>query len=153
MAASATMSKTVPRGALIGAAALVAFTILAALAGRVTGAGAVRLDRGTELVGRDLRFEDGPGGEVIIRTAADGRVVDVLAPQTNAFVRSTMRGLVRVRKHEHLGADAPFRLSRLADGRLRLQDAATRRQIDLKAFGPSNVGAFSAIMDAATRVE
>ena len=150
MTASATMPKSVPRGAIAGAAALVAFTILAAMAGRMSGVGTIRLDRGNEIAGRDLRFDDGPSGEVIVTSA--GTVVQVLAPQTNAFVRATLRGLVRIRKREHIGAEPPFRLSRLVDGRLRLEDAATRRQIDLEAFGPSNVGAFSAIMDAAMRV-
>lgn len=142
---------TIPRGALIGAAALVAFAILAALAGRVTGIGRVVVSPGQVAEARELRFEDAPDGAVLVRAAGDGRIVDRLAPQTNHFVRGTVRGLVRERKRERIGAEPPFRLSRLVDGRLILEDPATKRRVDLDAFGRSNVGAFAAIMAAAGR--
>lgn len=140
---------TVPRGALIGAAGLVVFAFLAALAGRVAGLGKVAVPPGLIAEVRELRFEDAPDGAVLVRTAADGYVVDRLAPQTNHFVRGTVRGLVRERKRERIGAEPPFRLSRLTDGRLILEDPATKRRVDLDAFGRSNVGAFAAIMHAA----
>jgi putative photosynthetic complex assembly protein len=60
---------------------------------------------------------------------------------------------VRERKRENIGSEPPFRLSRLVDGRVTLEDPAIRRRIDLDAFGRSNVGAFSAILEAATRIE
>lgn len=142
---------TVPRGALIGAAALIVFAILAALAGRVTGLGKTVVSPGQIAEVRELRFEDAPDGAVLVRSAGDGHVVDRLAPQTNHFVRGTVRGLVRERKRERIGAEPPFRLSRLTDGRLILEDPATKRRVDLDAFGRSNVGAFAAIMDAAKR--
>ena len=88
-----------------------------------------------------------------MRTAADDHVVDVVAPNTNHFFRAAVRGLVRDRKREKIGAGPPFRISRLADGRLRLEDPATKRRIDLDAFGRVNAVAFSAIMDAAHRSE
>ena len=146
-----TPRNTVPRGALIGAAALIVFAIVAAVAGRVTGIGKVVVSPGQIAEARELRFEDAPDGAVLVRAAADGHVVDRLAPQTNHFVRGTVRGLVRERKREHIGAEPPFRLSRLTDGRLILEDPATKRRVDLDAFGRSNVGAFAAIMDAARR--
>ena len=82
----------VPRGALIGAACLIAFTLVAAFAGRMTGLGTVKDLRGSVAESRDLRFEDGPNGEVIIWAARDGRIVDVLAPRTNHFVRERCAG-------------------------------------------------------------
>ena len=138
-----------PKGALYGAAGLIAFALVAAFAGRATGIGAVHAERGTAVETRDLRFEDRADGAVLVREAASGRVVDVLAPNTNFFVRGTLRGLVRTRKLEHIGAEPPFRLTRLADGRVSIEDPATQRRIDLGAFGRSNAAAFSAIMDAA----
>lgn len=146
-----TPRNTVPRGALIGAAALIVFAIVAAVAGRVTGLGKVVVSPGRIAEVRELRFEDAPDGAVLVRSAGDGHVVDRLEPQTNHFVRGTVRGLVRERKRERIGAEPPFRLSRLTDGRLILEDPATNRRVDLDAFGHSNVGAFAAIMDAATR--
>ena len=144
---------TVPRGALVGAGALVAFAIVAALAGRVTGIGTVK-DRSAPVAeSRDIRFEDAPDGAVIVRMADTGRVVDVLAPNSNHFVRVTLRGFVKARRREHIDSGPPFRLSRLVDGRTVIEDAATRRRIELDAFGRPNAGAFAAILAAATRIE
>ncbi len=140
-----------PRGALIGAAALIALAMVAAITGRVLGVGKVVVPPGAVAEARELRFEDAPNGAVLVRAAEDGRVVDTLAPQSNHFVRGTVRGLVRERKREKIGAEPPFRLSRLTDGRLILEDPATKRRVDLDAFGRSNVGAFAAIMDAARK--
>ncbi len=148
-----TPPNTVPRGALIGAACLVAFTIVAALVGHLSGVGHVTSSPGQVAETRDLRFEDRADGAVLVTAAADGRVVDVIAPNTNHFVRSALRGLIRTRKLEHIGSAPPFRLSRLADGRVTLEDPATRRRLELNAFGRPNVGAFAAILDAAVRIE
>lgn len=142
---------TIPRGALIGAAGMIAVAIAAAVSGGLLGIGKVTVSPGQVAEARELRFEDAPDGAVLVRAAADGRVVDTLAPQTNHFVRGTVRGLVRERKRERIGQEPPFRLSRLTDGRLILEDPATKRRVDLDAFGRSNVGAFAAIMAAASR--
>lgn len=148
-----TPPNTVPRGALVGAGCLVAFTIVAALAGRVAGIGQAITPPGQIAETKELRFEDRQDGAVLVRSAEDGRVVDVILPNTNFFVRSTVRGLVRTRRLEHIGPERPFRLSRLVDGRVTLEDPATRRRIDLNAFGRPNAGAFAAILDAAVRIE
>lgn len=144
---------TFPKGALLGAAGLIVIAFAAAVTPRLTGIGKVSVSPGTAVETRELRFEDAPDGSVLVRDAGDGRTVTALAPQTNHFVRGTVRGLVRERKRERIGAEPPFRLSRLADGRLTLEDPATRRRIDLDAFGRSNVGAFSAIMEAARKTK
>lgn len=146
-----TPPNTVPRGALIGAAGLVAFAILAALTGRTLGIGQVKTSPGRLAETRELRFEDTQDGAVLVRSAPDGRVVDVIAPNTNHFVRSALRGLVRTRKLEGIGSEPPFRLSRLVDGRITIEDPATRRRLELNAFGRPNAGAFAAILDAAVK--
>jgi putative photosynthetic complex assembly protein len=144
---------TFPKGAIIGAAALMVLTFSAALAGRVTGLGRASTLPAAPVESSELRFEDRADGAVIVRGAADGRIVTVLEPNSNHFVRGTLRGLVRERKRENIGSEPPFRLSRLVDGRVTLEDPAIRRRIDLDAFGRSNVGAFSAILEAAIRIE
>ena len=140
-----------PRKPLYAAAALILFAIAAAFAGRITGIGRSTVSLSAAVEVHELRFEDAPDGAVLVRAAADGRLVETLAPNSNHFVRGTVRGLVRDRRRERIGTEPPFRLSRLADGRLVLEDPATARRIDLDAFGRSNVGAFSAIMEAAGR--
>lgn len=140
-----------PKGPLIGAAGVVVIALAAAMAPRLTGMGKVIAVPGIPVAQHELRFEDAPDGSALVRDAGDGRVVFVIAAQTHHFIRGTVRGLVRDRKREGIGAEPPFRLSRFADGRLALEDPATRRRIDLDAFGRSNVGAFSAIMEAAEK--
>jgi putative photosynthetic complex assembly protein len=140
------VSTSFPRGALLGAAALMTLTMVAAGTARLTGFGTSLAPDGTPVESRDLRFADRSDGAVVITEAKTGRVVDVASPGTNGFLRSTMRGLARDRKRQDLGAEAPFRLTRWADGRLSLQDEATGRSIDLGAFGATNAAVFAHLM-------
>jgi putative photosynthetic complex assembly protein len=140
------VSTSFPRGALSGAAALMTLTMVAAGTARLTGFGTSLAPDGTPVESRDLRFADRSDGAVVITEAKTGRVVDVASPGTNGFLRSTMRGLARDRKRQDLGAEAPFRLTRWADGRLSLQDEATGRSIDLGAFGATNAAVFAHLM-------
>jgi len=137
-----------PRGALLGAGGLVMMAIVAAMVGRLTGIGASHMPNDTALESRDLHFSDRSDGAVVISEAGSGRIVDVAPPGTNGFLRSTLRGLARDRKRQDLGAEAAFRLTRWADGRLSLQDEATGRSIDLGAFGPTNAAVFAHLMTA-----
>ena len=89
-------------------------------------------------------LQEADGGVVVVDGEATG--VARLAPGTNGFLRATLRGLVRERRRNGLGAEAPFRLTAHADGRLTLQDAATGRLVDLEAFGATNAGAFAALL-------
>jgi putative photosynthetic complex assembly protein len=139
-------STSFPRGALLGAAALMTLAIVAAGGARLTGFGTSHVPDGEPLESRDLRFVDRSDGAVVITEVETGRVVDVASPGTNGFLRSTMRGLARDRKRRDLGAEAPFRLTRWADGRLSLRDEATGRSIDLGAFGPTNAAVFAHLM-------
>lgn len=75
-------------------------------------------------------------------------MVAVIPPGTNGFLRGSLRGLARERKRQGIGAGPAFRLVRWADGRLTLEDPATRRVIDLAAFGPTNSGAFADLLGA-----
>jgi len=135
-----------PRGALLGAAALVTISIFSAAAARLTGIGASHVPDGTAVESRDLRFFDRSDGAVVITEAASGGTVEVIPPGTNGFLRSTLRGLARDRKRRDIGAEPAFRLTRWDDGRLSLEDEATGRRIDLGAFGPTNAEVFAHLM-------
>ena len=88
----------------------------------------------------DLRFEDRPDGGVIV-TATDGPE-QVIEPATGGFVRGVVRSLVRDRKARGICKGPAFRLTEWSDGRLTLEDMATRRSLNLNAFGPDNRQAF-----------
>lgn len=140
------MSDSVPRPALLGAAAVVLLSVgLAAAARRAQhhepAAGAAR----AEIL---LRFADRADGAIVATRAGDGAEVAVFAPRTNGFVRGVLRGLFRARRVEALGRDAPFRLARGGDGRLIIEDPLTGRRVDLESFGPTNAAAFAGLLPA-----
>jgi putative photosynthetic complex assembly protein len=143
---SATAQEGFPRAVLLGAAGLVALTILAAGGARLTGIGTTLNPSAPPVERLALRFEDRPDGAVVVLAAADDQVVDVLAPGTHGFARSVLRGLARERRAQGLGPEPAFLLTRFADGRLSLDDPATGRTIDLGAFGPTNAGAFADLL-------
>ena len=109
------MSQTVqepliPRGGLMAGAGLVLFALAAVTASRITGVGDVRMTVPAAVESRDLRFEDGKGGAVLVFDARDQKLVDELAPGSNGFIRVVLRGLARERKLGDIGQAPPFRL-------------------------------------------
>ncbi len=138
--------RSFPRGALLGAGALIGLAMISASAARLTSTGPVR-PTGKVLAERDLRFEDQPNGGVAVVDARDGRAVDVLAPGTNGFIRASLRSLASRRKFNHDSNDI-WHLAAWADGRLTLDDRESGGVIDLEAFGQTNEMAFARLLMA-----
>ncbi len=133
-----------PRGALIGAALVVGLALLFTSLVRlgIVDAGTAPDVRVPEL-SRSVLFEDGGGGEVIVRDGASGQEIEVLAPTSNGFLRATMRGFANERKKLGVGPEAPFELTLWQSGGLSLIDPATGREVALEAFGVTNARAFA----------
>jgi putative photosynthetic complex assembly protein len=140
-------SETLPRGVLLAAAALLVITLLAAA--------------GTQMLGepestppapmraeRLLQFHDLDDGSLQVVDATSEQIVATLEPGTNGFMRGMMRALARTRKLNGVGAEPPFLLAYGADGHLVLVDPALDSRIPLEAFGPTNLAAFAALMQA-----
>ena len=136
-----------PRPALFAVGAVLAGTVLAAGYGRLAPRPSV-VSEAPVLAQRALRFEDRPDGAVAVLDAGTGRLIEVMAPGTNAFLRATLRGLAQQRMREALGPEVPFKLTAWGDGRLTLEDTETRRTVELEAFGHSNALVFAAILAA-----
>jgi putative photosynthetic complex assembly protein len=98
-----------------------------------------------------LQFVDRPDGAVDVFSEGVSRRVATLAPGTNGFIRGVLRGMVRERRLRSVPADArsAFILRSRRDGSLSIEDSATGRAIDLRAFGPTNAGAFARLLAAA----
>jgi putative photosynthetic complex assembly protein len=143
----------IPRGVLIGAAALVAFALSLTLFGRVEDIGAVHMPVVKAYDVLQLRFEDRDDGAVVVRDAANGAQLYAVEPGIGGFIRATMRGMARERKREDIGEAPPFTLTRWTDGTVSLQDGSTGRVIDLDAFGPTNAGAFARLFNDRDRIE
>jgi putative photosynthetic complex assembly protein len=136
-----------PLAPLVAAGTAIAITIVAACIGRLTGI-ANSADTSEPIASLDLRFEDRADGGVNIFDGSDGHTIEVVSSGTNGFLRATLRGLASQRKRESIGPEIPFRLTAWEDGRLTLEDPATRRTVDLGAFGQTNEAAFAQLLTA-----
>lgn len=137
----------VPKAWLLSAVALVLFSLAAVTAVRLTGVGGTKMSLPAAVESREFQFEDGKDGTVLVYDATDRTLVDTLAPGSNGFVRVVLRGLARERRLSDIGSQPPFRLTRFENGQLILQDTSTSKQVDLVAFGSSNVEAFARLMN------
>ena len=136
----------IPRLPLFAAGGLVLAVLLAVTLVQLTGVGMVRVPDAAPASVREFRFEDRPNGSIVVLDARDNRVVETVAPESNGFLRGTMRGLARERKRQGVGPELPFVLVGRADGRLTLQDPGTGRRVDLESFGPTNAAVFAKLM-------
>lgn len=140
--------RPLPRATLLGAGALVAFTLVAVAVARLGGIETAPVPSVPSLESRDLRFLDQADGAVAVYDLEDGSTVALLPAGSNNFIRGALRGLARERKRQDIGMEPPFRVTRWADGRYTLEDTATQRMIDLRAFGSTNVQAFADLLQA-----
>jgi putative photosynthetic complex assembly protein len=138
--------ETLPRGMLLALGALVLMTVVLAAAARWTGLGTAQRADAQTVASLELRFEDLADGGIGVLDARAGRTIATVAPGTNGFLRSAVRGLVRERKRQGVGAQTPFLLLARADGRLTLEDPTTGRRIDLESFGATNAAVFARLL-------
>lgn len=145
----------VPRGPLLGALAVVLVAGSAAVAGRVFGVGATRegvpaagAPAATLVERRVLRFADAPDGGILVYDAASNTLATRVAPGGDGFLRGTLRAMARERMLAGVGPVPPFVLTRWTDGRLTLDDSATRMHIAVSSFGPTQVASFERLMAA-----
>ena len=139
---------TVPRLPRMALGAMVLLVLLTVAWVRLTGIGAVQVPDAAAASVRELLFEDRPDGSIVVLDARDRHLVDTVAPESNGFLRGTMRGLARERRRQGIGPELPFQLVGRADGRLTLIDPGTGRRVDLESFGPTNAAAFVRLMAA-----
>lgn len=138
----ASLPTKLPVVPLVAMAALVLCSLVGAGTVRLLGMSTVQQADAATLSRRLLRFDDSADGSIAVLDASNGMLLATVAPGTNGFLRSTMRGLVRERKRQGLGPETPFELLGRADGRLTLVDPGTGRRIDLESFGPTNAAVF-----------
>ena len=140
-----------PRWFLLGAAALVLFSLASVGVVRLTGNGPDQR-RAVEpsAVERPLRFEDRPDGSIAVVDGRTGALVASVQGE-QGFLRGALRALSRERRARGLGPEQPFQLIARPDGRLTLIDPVTDQRIDLESFGPTNAGKFASLLEPAPR--
>jgi putative photosynthetic complex assembly protein len=90
------------------------------------------------------------GGFVEVFDWDSGATISRVGPGEGSFLRGVVRSLVRQRAGLE-SATAPFQLTLLEDQRLILSDPETGEDINLNAFGPTNLAVFSAFIVAPNR--
>lgn len=138
--------RSIPRGVLIGAAALIAISIAAAATGSYGAMDRAAAQDDAVSASRMLRFEDRLDGSIAVIDHRSGALIDQVDPGTGGFVRGVLRGMARDRKRTDGGPEVPFLLALGADGHLTIADSITGRRIDLGAFGATNVAAFARML-------
>jgi putative photosynthetic complex assembly protein len=140
--------RTLPRGALLAVGALIGISLVSVIAVRILQPEGVKTPIEAAVVdSRELRFVDVGKGEVAIYDWPEGKLVETLDPGTDNFIRGVIRGLARERRSIDAGTDTPFRLSRLDNGRLTLEDPATGRVLTLEAYGATNAASFRRLLE------
>lgn len=139
----AVADRNVPRGALIGAAVLICFAMLAAAVGRATGFGAVRSDYSAPVNSVAFRFEDRPDGGISVVEPDTGSTVGVIEVGSDGFVRTVLRSLAFDRQRRGIGSGPPFVIAKWPNGQSTLDDPSTGRRIELAAFGVANMQTFA----------
>jgi putative photosynthetic complex assembly protein len=139
-AATHTHSQSLPAGTLIGAAALVVFSLVTVTTARLLHLRGTTTPAAAAVTQLHLTFSDRTSDHAVeVRDADHGnRLIHVVPPDSNGFLRGVLRGLARARRNEHVGQAPAFTLTRWADGRMSLADPQTGRQVPLEVFGPAN---------------
>ncbi len=137
-----------PRLALIAVALLVVVTIIFSAVGHKQNIGTLRMPQMEPAEERTISFKDRNDGAVVVYDSRIAQIIQVLEPGTNGFLRGVMRGFARDRRSRGIDSTPPFRLSRLHDGRLFIEDPQTGRVVDLGAFGETNLRVFMGLFES-----
>jgi putative photosynthetic complex assembly protein len=145
---------TVPRGALIGAAAVLLFTMAMAGATRVgllPHSADPDASRAAQNVAptqsRELRFADRADGAVVVTDANSGATVKVVEFGQGGFLRATMRRMAKARIAAGKGAEPPFKLTLWENGALSLSDPQTGRESEIHGFGKDHSKMFADMLE------
>lgn len=132
---------------VFAAGSLLALAVVLVVASRLDGSAGTLSTLPPAVEVRELRFADSTG-DIVVSDARTGDRVAVLHGVGDGFARAVLRTLARERIQRGAGPEVPFKLSRLANGGLSLEDPATGRRLELEAYGPTNAGAFAKFLAA-----
>ena len=137
----------VPRGALIGAAIMIGFTMTAITTsntstGRLTVQTAQSQDR------KLLVFKSLPGGEMMVMNEKR-EPLGHLVIEGDTFMMTAVRAVAMQRDDRDEAGEFHLLLQRDGDGHLELADPATGRTVKLEGFGQASARAFARYLDSA----
>ncbi len=92
---------------------------------------------------RSLYFLDAKNGVVAVYDAATRTKLGSFSKGEGAFVRISMRSLMRQRVLKEVDLNLPFKLIKTAKGDLKITDPASGEAIRVNAFGPLAIESFA----------
>ena len=144
---------SVPRGALIGAAVILIFSMGvtgAVSLGLIPKSADPTLTRAAQNIApaqsRELRFADRTDGAVVVSDANTGETVKVIEFGQGGFARATLRRMAKARAAAGIGAIPPFKLTRWENGALSLSDPETGRDAEIHGFGADHSKVFAEML-------
>ena len=153
MSQAAHHDPTIPRGALIGVAAILLFTMAltgAVSLGLIPKSADPALTRAAQNISpvqtRELRFADRADGAVVISDANSGDTVKIIEFGQGGFVRATLRRMAKARAAAGIGAEPPFKLVKWENGALSLTDPQTGRDAEIHGFGSDHSKMFAEML-------
>lgn len=93
----------------------------------------------TEVQARLFRYIVLEDGRAALLEAESPKLIHMLQPEENTFLRLTIKSLQHVRKQHQHSLEAPFRLSLRTDGNLMLEDPSMQSELAVRAFGQTAV--------------
>ncbi len=133
-----------PTPIIVGGAVLMVATVVFCAFGHATGIGRTVEPAPVTVATRDLVFTENDDKTLTVRDADHGgQVVKDFDPEDAGFITALVRGMTRNRTRYGEPAVGAFRVSLSRDGGVWLQDLGTHQNVDLRAFGPTQVQAFA----------
>ncbi|MDJ0614925.1 MAG: photosynthetic complex assembly protein PuhC [Rhizobiaceae bacterium] len=127
---------------LYGALAVVILALLLVI-GSVISDGPVAKNLGESIEERSLYILDEQNGELAVYDARTKQSLGRFLRGEGAFVRISMRSLVRMRRLKEIDLNLPFKLVKSENGDLRITDPASGEDIRVNAFGPIAIESFA----------
>ncbi|MEO0328208.1 MAG: photosynthetic complex assembly protein PuhC [Pseudomonadota bacterium] len=92
---------------------------------------------------RTLYFLDGTNGQVVVYDARTRQKLGTFGKGEGAFVRISMRSMMRQRTLKEIDHTHPFRLVKSSNGLLSITDPQSGGHIQINAFGPIAIESFA----------
>lgn len=134
--------KGIHRLPLLGALAIVLLTVVLVLVSVLGGIEPVGTKSASSVEERDLYFQDHKNGQVLVFDANSKEEIGKFQKGEGAFVRISMRSMMRQRKLKEVDLKKPFKLVRFSDGNIKIVDPYSNEFIRINAFGPIAIKSF-----------
>ncbi len=96
---------------------------------------------------KPIQFVERIDGTAAVLDANDGTELATMAAGEGGFVRTALRLMIVERRRHDAQADQAFRLTHWNTGSVTLEDQATGKTLELKAFGVTNAEAFARLLE------